>query len=86
MDGLALTTSFSINCSHVATFSSRRIFFSRNPKLRVFASKDDPKLDKWDQMELKFGRLLGEDPKLTLAKVLYLLPSVCLVRKLSKRK
>ncbi|CBI34709.3 unnamed protein product, partial [Vitis vinifera] len=70
MDGLALTTSFSINRSHVATFSSRRIFFSRNPKLRVFASKDDPKLDKWDQMELKFGRLLGEDPKLTLAKIM----------------
>lgn len=70
MDGLALTTSFSINRSHVASFSSRRIFFSRNPKLRVFASKDDPKFDKWDQMELKFGRLLGEDPKLTLAKIM----------------
>ncbi|KAI3918670.1 hypothetical protein MKX01_041990 [Papaver californicum] len=35
--------------------------------------KDDdkkPKLDHWDQMELKFGRMIGEDPKLTLAKVI----------------
>ncbi|CAA7403386.1 unnamed protein product [Spirodela intermedia] len=29
-----------------------------------------PEFDKWDQMELKFGRLLGEDPKLTLAKIM----------------
>lgn len=33
-------------------------------------SRDGPELDKWDQMELKFGRLLGEDPKLTLAKIM----------------
>ncbi|KAG6474585.1 hypothetical protein ZIOFF_068523 [Zingiber officinale] len=32
--------------------------------------KDRPELNKWDMMELKFGRLLGEDPKLTLAKTL----------------
>lgn len=36
----------------------------------VFASGDTPELDKWDKMELKFGRLLGEDPKLTLAKII----------------
>jgi hypothetical protein len=30
---------------------------------------DLPPLDKWDMMELEFGRFLGEDPKLTLAKV-----------------
>ncbi|KAL6848379.1 hypothetical protein ACP4OV_021673 [Aristida adscensionis] len=29
-----------------------------------------PALDKWDMMELDFGRFLGEDPKLTLAKIL----------------
>ncbi|RZC74350.1 hypothetical protein C5167_049827 [Papaver somniferum] len=37
------------------------------------SSKNDdkkPKLDHWDQMELKFGRMIGEDPKLTLAKVI----------------
>ncbi|KAI3974342.1 hypothetical protein MKX01_031011 [Papaver californicum] len=37
------------------------------------SSKDDdqkPKLDHWDQMEFKFGRMIGEDPKLTLAKVI----------------
>ncbi|XP_042441950.1 uncharacterized protein LOC122027142 [Zingiber officinale] len=32
--------------------------------------KDRPELNKWDMMELKFGRLLGEDPKLTLAKIM----------------
>lgn len=38
--------------------------------LLVRASGEEKiKLDKWEQMELKFGRLLGEDPKLTLAKV-----------------
>ncbi|CAM0947898.1 unnamed protein product [Alopecurus aequalis] len=31
---------------------------------------DLPPLDKWDMMELEFGRFLGEDPKLTLAKIL----------------
>uniref|UniRef100_A0A0D9VBB3 S1 motif domain-containing protein n=1 Tax=Leersia perrieri TaxID=77586 RepID=A0A0D9VBB3_9ORYZ len=29
-----------------------------------------PPLDEWDRMELEFGRFLGEDPKLTLAKIL----------------
>jgi len=33
-------------------------------------SGDLPPLDKWDIMELDFGRFLGEDPKLTLAKIL----------------
>ncbi|XP_078441733.1 nucleic acid-binding, OB-fold-like protein [Wolffia australiana] len=33
-------------------------------------SSGKPEFDKWDQMELKFGRLLGEDPKLTLAKIM----------------
>jgi hypothetical protein len=33
------------------------------------AAEDLPPLDKWDIMELDFGRFLGEDPKLTLAKV-----------------
>lgn len=39
------------------------------PAVRASREGDGPELDKWDQMELKFGRLLGEDPKLTLAKV-----------------
>ncbi|KAL4346300.1 hypothetical protein GQ457_17G021610 [Hibiscus cannabinus] len=43
---------------------------SKRVPLRVFAEKEEPKLDKWDQMELKFGRLLGEDPKLTVAKIM----------------
>ncbi|XP_062074259.1 uncharacterized protein LOC133778378 [Humulus lupulus] len=39
-------------------------------KFVVFASNDEPRLDPSDLMELKFGRMLGEDPKLTLAKIL----------------
>ncbi|GMH09409.1 hypothetical protein Nepgr_011250 [Nepenthes gracilis] len=40
-------------------------------KITVLASKDndDNKLNQWDLMELKFGQMLGEDPKLTLAKI-----------------
>ena len=54
----------------------RRVSFTlSNPKkFSVFASKsgpnDDDKLNQWDLMELKFGQMLGEDPKLTLAKVI----------------
>ncbi|XP_038971106.1 uncharacterized protein LOC103719423 isoform X2 [Phoenix dactylifera] len=40
------------------------------PAVRASRGGDGPELDKWDQMELKFGRLLGEDPKLTLAKIM----------------
>ncbi|GFP85650.1 hypothetical protein PHJA_000708700 [Phtheirospermum japonicum] len=35
-----------------------------------FSSKDESKLDEWDQMELKFGRVIGENPKITLAKIM----------------
>ncbi|KAM0945138.1 putative nucleic acid-binding, RNA-binding domain, S1 [Dioscorea sansibarensis] len=57
----------SLSCS-----SKSSIIFHRRPgSLRVSASRDEgPKFDKWDQMELEFGRLLGEDPKLTLAKIM----------------
>ncbi|PWA52498.1 nucleic acid-binding, OB-fold-like protein [Artemisia annua] len=34
------------------------------------ANKDDEKFDGYDQMEMKFGRMIGEDPKLTLAKII----------------
>uniref|UniRef100_A0A2P2KD43 30S ribosomal protein S1 n=1 Tax=Rhizophora mucronata TaxID=61149 RepID=A0A2P2KD43_RHIMU len=50
----------------------REIRFPRRNGFLVLAAKEEeqPKLDQWDQMELKFGRLLGEDPKLTLAKIM----------------
>ncbi|XP_039125367.1 uncharacterized protein LOC120261506 isoform X2 [Dioscorea cayenensis subsp. rotundata] len=57
--------------SRSCSSKSSIIFHRRTSSLRVSASRDDdPKLDKWDQMELEFGRLLGEDPKLTLAKIM----------------
>jgi len=42
----------------------------RAPPPRAGDGGDLPALDKWDMMELEFGRFLGEDPKLTLAKIL----------------
>lgn len=57
------------------TRATRRVSFTlTNPKkFSVFASENDPtddnKLTQWDLMELKFGQMLGEDPKLTVAKV-----------------
>ncbi|XVE64874.1 hypothetical protein DITRI_Ditri07aG0136600 [Diplodiscus trichospermus] len=81
MDGLscaaattAVATSFYVNKFVLfPSVSASRIRVKRGAKrvsFRVFAEKDEPKLDKWDEMELKFGRLLGEDPKLTLAKIM----------------
>ncbi|XP_009785549.1 uncharacterized protein LOC107823804 [Nicotiana tabacum] len=64
------------NCSSITSgVLSRTDFYGRkSKKVVVFAaSKDDRsnnKLDQWDQMELKFGRLIGEDPKLTIAKII----------------
>ncbi|KAI3792453.1 hypothetical protein L2E82_06333 [Cichorium intybus] len=81
MESLSLTTTtttsntskfrFSIPC-----YKTRRIFrnlpfhHNRHRKFAIFAAKDEDKFDSWDQMELKFGKLIGEDPKLTLAKII----------------
>ena len=47
-----------------------RLRLLRVPPPRVGGDGGDlPPLDKWDMMEMDFGRFLGEDPKLTLAKV-----------------
>ncbi|CAL5024491.1 unnamed protein product [Urochloa decumbens] len=52
--------------------SAGRLRLLRAPPPRVAGGDggDLPPLDKWDMMELDFGRFLGEDPKLTLAKIL----------------
>jgi len=59
---------------------------SLKQRVKVFASqsrneeeKESPKLDSYDLMELKFGRLIGEDPKLTLAKVSFSSNSIFLI-------
>ncbi|XP_056174284.1 uncharacterized protein LOC115675526 isoform X1 [Syzygium oleosum] len=53
--------------SATGSFRLRRRF----ERLTVLASKEEePRLNQWDQMELKFGRMLGEDPKLTMAKIM----------------
>ncbi|XP_021651592.2 uncharacterized protein LOC110643512 isoform X2 [Hevea brasiliensis] len=73
-------SSLSINKSHFPFVSAavrgirsrrREVGFLRKSKFVVLAAKEEePNLDQWDQMELKFGRMLGEDPKLTLAKIM----------------
>lgn len=79
MDVLALSSSasaaslagnFPLFTSRVRVRRNRENLFVKQKKFLVSASKrEEPKLNEWDQMELNFGRLLGEDPKLTLAKV-----------------
>ncbi|CAL1375381.1 unnamed protein product [Linum trigynum] len=51
----------------------RRSAGRRRVRLVVSASREggnEPQLDEWDEMELKFGRYLAEDPKLTIAKMM----------------
>lgn len=77
MDVIALSSSASAAVSIAGSFplftssvGVRRNVQAKHKRVVVSASKrEEPKLSEWDQMELKFGRLLGEDPKLTLAKV-----------------
>lgn len=66
----SLAGNFPLFPSRVRVRRNREILLSKQKKFLVSASKrEEPKLNEWDQMEFKFGRLLGEDPKLTLAKV-----------------
>nr|GMD81410.1 30S Ribosomal protein [Ipomoea batatas] len=64
---------FSNSILHSRRRSVTLIFSTKPKKFAVFASNGDKpplKLNQWEQMELKFGRLMGEDPKLTLAKIM----------------
>ncbi|GER38858.1 S1 RNA-binding domain-containing family protein [Striga asiatica] len=83
MDSLCLGTSTTANSFSALQFfsqpsihgigrSSKILRFPiRKPRnTLVLASKDKPELDEWDRMELKFGRMLGEDPELTMAKIM----------------
>ncbi|KAL2902490.1 hypothetical protein RDABS01_027572 [Bienertia sinuspersici] len=83
MDKLSLSLSPSPSISrpflsplpHFNRATKRVSFTLTNPKnFSVFASQNDPnddnKLNQWDLMELKFGKMLGEDPKLTYAKIM----------------
>ncbi|KAI7737207.1 hypothetical protein M8C21_012307 [Ambrosia artemisiifolia] len=82
MESLSLTTTsattttskfrFSIPCYKNPRFYKNLPFnHKRHRKVAAFAAKDEGGgFDSYDQMEIKFGRLIGEDPKLTLAKIL----------------
>lgn len=79
MEGLSLPPTTSINTSDfkliVPFFSHPRRLSTlslpcKSKRFVLYASNDEPRLNEWDQMELKFGKMLGEDPKLTLAKVI----------------
>ncbi|KAM7256434.1 hypothetical protein ACFE04_012175 [Oxalis oulophora] len=52
-----------------STVSSVRLHRSTR-KFAIFAAREDNQFNEWELMDLKFGRLLGEDPKLTLAKII----------------
>jgi len=72
---LTTTAQFPFFSSSSRTRKTTTVFLKQRKNYKVFASssreedKNTPQLDSYDLMELKFGRLLGEDPKLTLAKV-----------------
>ncbi|KAJ0619199.1 putative nucleic acid-binding, RNA-binding domain, S1 [Helianthus annuus] len=82
MESLTLTTTttattntskfrFSIPCyKNPKIYKNLPFNHKRHRKFVSFAAKDDASFDSYDQMEIKFGRLIGEDPKLTLAKIL----------------
>ncbi|XP_058202519.1 uncharacterized protein LOC131316958 isoform X2 [Rhododendron vialii] len=82
--GLPLTTASATNnptyirfflpsyCTPTRSIRTSNVSFPlRKPsKLLVRALNDDPQLDQNEQMDFEFGRLLGEDPNLTLAKIM----------------
>ncbi|XP_075484254.1 uncharacterized protein LOC142524249 isoform X2 [Primulina tabacum] len=81
MDGITLSKTSRPNYSSALQFfpqlfssanKSRILSFSptKPKKFSIFASKDEPRLHEWDEMELKFGKMIGEDPKITLAKIM----------------
>lgn len=68
----SFSTEFSLPCFSQSRRLRNLAFVKKPRNFLVFASKDEPpKLDEWEQMELKFGKMLGEDPKLVLAKVTF---------------
>ncbi|KAK9072922.1 hypothetical protein SSX86_009358 [Deinandra increscens subsp. villosa] len=81
MESLSLTTTtatintskfrFSIPCyKNPKIYRNLPFHHKIHRKFATFAAKDEANFDSYDQMELKFGRLIGEDPKLTLAKII----------------
>lgn len=82
MEGLSLTTTttathtskftFSIPCyKNPKHYRNLPFHHKKDRKFAIFAAaKDEDNFDSYDQMEIKFGRLIGEDPKLTLAKII----------------
>ncbi|KAL4583514.1 hypothetical protein LXL04_008088 [Taraxacum kok-saghyz] len=65
-------SNFTIHSYHITpTASSRDLPFPRKQQrnLLLFAAKYDSKLVNWNQIELKLGKLIGENPELTLPKI-----------------
>ncbi|XP_023772159.1 uncharacterized protein LOC111920822 [Lactuca sativa] len=57
--------------SYINPNNSRNLPFPlrQQKKLVIFAAQDDNKLGNWGQIELKLGKLIGENPELALAKI-----------------
>ncbi|CAH1451428.1 unnamed protein product [Lactuca virosa] len=81
MESLSLTTTTTTTDASkfrflIPCYKNPRIYrnlpfhHKRHRRFALCAAKDEDKFDSWDQMELKFGKMIGEDPKLTLAKII----------------
>ncbi|CAN8305386.1 unnamed protein product [Cochlearia groenlandica] len=76
MDTFSLSASAMASAAYLAgnfplfaTTITMRRNLEKNFIVSASSKREEPKLNEWDQMELRFGRLLGEDLRLTLSKV-----------------
>ncbi|CAI9261586.1 unnamed protein product [Lactuca saligna] len=67
---ISSASKFTIPC-YINPNNSRNLPFPlrQQKKFVIFAAKDDNKLGNWGQIELKLGKLIGENPELALAKI-----------------
>ena len=76
MGSLSLTTT---NVSNFKTLNPcfinpKNLNFPHNKKLVAFAANhDNNKVGNWDQIELKFGKFIGQDSNFTFSKVWFFL-------------
>ncbi|CAN8305482.1 unnamed protein product [Cochlearia groenlandica] len=76
MDTFSLSASAMASAAYLAgnfplfaTTITMRRNLEKNFIVSASSKREEPKLNEWDQMELRFGRLLGEDLRLTLSKI-----------------
>ncbi|XP_071702790.1 uncharacterized protein [Rutidosis leptorrhynchoides] len=55
--------------SFTKTYINFPFLDKQQKKFVLYCTKDEKKIGNWDQMEMKFGKLIGQNPKLTLSKI-----------------